>query len=400
MIDRNLETQINKYAGQYPVISIVGPRQSGKTTLSRHVFPDHHYVSLENLDTRHLAEEDPRGFLQDYPAPLIIDEAQRVPHLFSYLQEKVDSSPDPAQYILTGSQQFLLMEGISQSLAGRVITFKLFPLTYNELHNLQTDNDLNQIFAIKTDNRPAPPGRIQDIIFTGMYPRIHDRNLAPRKWLENYVLTYVERDIRRLVNVKNLRIFEDFMKVIASHSGQLINYSALSNTIGVSLPTIKNWISLLETSGIIFILSPHHKRFLKRVVKTPKIFFIDTGLLCFLLSIRSSSDLKNHPLFGNIFETFIISELYKRICHIGEIPPLYFWRDKVGNEIDLLVDFGNQLFPVEIKASRTYSTSFKANITQWLNLKENPQTKGLVLFNGDKAARSQSDIPTVPWWLL
>jgi predicted AAA+ superfamily ATPase len=399
MIKRNLETQIKKYADQYPVISIVGPRQSGKTTLVRYLFPDYNYVSLENLDSRGLAQEDPRGFLQDYPPPVIIDEIQRAPHLFSYLQEKVDLNPGAAQYILTGSQQFLLMESVSQSLAGRVITFKLFPFSYSELYRRPEDTDLDGIFAVKKD-AVCPETGIEDILFTGMYPRIHDRKLSPRKWYENYVMTYIERDIRQLVNVSNLRTFENFLKVIASQSGQLINYASLSSLIGVSLPTVKNWLSLLETSGIIFILSPHHRSFSKRVVKTPKLFFNDTGLLCFLLSIRSSSDLKFHPLLGNIFETFVISEFYKRICHIAEIPPLYFWRDKTGYEIDLLVDFGHRLYPVEIKTSRTYSASFKDNITRWFGLRGNTQTKGLIIFNGENIMAGQSNIPAVPWWTL
>lgn len=399
MIKRNLESQIKKYAEQYPVLSIVGPRQSGKTTLARYLFPDYRYVSLENLDSRSLAHDDPRGFLYDFPPPVIIDEIQRVPHLFSYLQEKVDLNPAPAQYILTGSQQFLLMESISQSLAGRVINFKLYPFTYNELGGQCEDNSLEEIFTIKKD-AVCPSAGIEDILFTGMYPRIHDKKLSPRKWLENYVMTYIERDIRQLVNVSNLRTFENFLKIIASQSGQLINFSSLSGLSGISLPTAKSWISLLETSGIIFILSPHHRSFSKRVVKTPKLFFNDTGLLCFLLSVRDSQDLRSHPLYGNIFETFVVSEFYKRICHIAEIPPLYFWRDKTGNEIDLVVDFGNKLFPVEIKASRTYSASFKDNIVRWFELKGNTQSDGLILFNGENVLGSQSSIPAAPWWQL
>lgn len=346
-----------------------------------------------------MANDDPRGFLHDYPAPVIIDEIQRVPHLFSYLQEKVDLNPAPAQYVPIGSQQFLLMESISQSLAGRLINFKLYPFTYNELYGRPEDNSLEGIFSIKPD-AACPVAAIEDILFTGMYPRIHDKELSPRKWLENYVLTYIERDIRQLVNISNLRTFENFLKIIASQSGQLINFSSLSSLSGISLPTAKSWLSLLETSGIIFILQPHHRSFAKRVVKTPKLFFNDTGLLCFLLSVRDSRDLKSHPLYGNIFETFVISEFYKRICHIAEIPPLYFWRDKTGNEIDLVVDFGYKLYPIEIKASRTYSASFKDNISRWFELKGNTQAEGLILFNGEGVVSSQSNIPAAPWWQL
>lgn len=406
MIKRNIQTFIEKFANEYPVISIVGPRQSGKTTLARHMFPDYRYVSLENLDFRHLAEDDPRGFLDDHKAPVIIDEIQRVPELFSYLQERADNAPPdvPARYILTGSQQFLLMESISQSLSGRVITFKLFPFSFNELHpgpGGPGDSNPEEIF--KPDKRTLNPlgdkeDEIEKLLFTGMYPRIHDRRLTPRKWLENYVTTYIERDIRQLINVSNLRTFENFLKMTAAHSGQLINYATIANAVGVSEPTIKNWLSILETSGIIFFLRPHFKNFSKRLIKTPKLFFVDTGLLCFLLSIRNSRDLKGHPLFGNIFETFIISEFYKRLYHVSEIPPLYFWRDKTGNEIDLLVDFGSSLLPIEIKSSRTYSSSFKENIKKWFQLPGNAQSQGLVIYNGDQAMNTGGDIPTVPWW--
>ncbi len=401
MIKRSLEAKVKEFAGEYPVLSIVGPRQSGKTTLARYLFPKYRYVSLENLDVRAFAQDDPRGFLYDYPPPVIIDEIQRVPHLFSYLQEKVDADPAPAQYILTGSQQFLLMQNISQSLAGRVITFRLFPFSYNELYGGPEDKSMEGILTLKKEGETTPPPReIEDILFTGMYPRIHDRKLSPRKWLENYVMTYVERDIRQLVNVKNLATFENFMKVIASQTGQLINYASISNIIGVSLPTVKSWLSLLEASGIVFILQPYHKRFSRRVVKTPKLFFTDTGLLCFLLSIRNSTDLKSHPLYGNVFETFIISEIYKRICHISEIPPIYFWRDKSGNEIDLLVDFGTRILPIEIKASRTHSTSFKDNIIKWLDLVGNTQSEGLILFNGNRVFGQGNPVPAAPWWYL
>lgn len=381
------------------MIVIVGPRQSGKTTLARFIFKDHRYVSLENLDTRQLAEDDPRGFLQDYPPPLIIDEIQRVPPLLSYLQEKADFGAGPGQYVLTGSQQFLLMETISQSLSGRIINFKLFPFSYNELYSGALDSDFEGIFAVK-GGQERPAIEIEGLLFKGMYPRIHDRNLSPRKWLENYVMTYIERDIRRLINVKNLRTFENFLKICAAHSGQMLNYNAIANAVGISLPTVKEWLSLLETSGIIFILPPHHRNFSKRLVKMPKLYFIDTGLWCFLLSLRSARDLKHHPLWGNIFETFVIGEFYKRISHVSDIPPLYFWRDKVGNEVDLLVDFGHSLFPIEIKSSRTFSSSFKGNLNEWLNLKGNPQERGLIIYNGDDVIGSDSNITTVPWWML
>ncbi|MBW1891588.1 MAG: ATP-binding protein [Deltaproteobacteria bacterium] len=401
MIRRNLQPLIRTYAKQYPVVAIVGPRQSGKTTLARHMFPRHTYLSMENLDIRHMAQDDPRGFLDDNGINLILDEIQRVPSLFSYLQERVDLDDSPSSYVLTGSQQFLLMENITQSLAGRIITFRLYPFSFNELHEASPDKDIDSIFTIK-------PGFIKNgnkvdilkTIFTGMYPRIHDKQLDARKWIENYIITYLERDIRSLVNVENLKLFEDFLKISASMSGQLINYTSISNSIGVSQPTVKKWLSLLETSGVIFFLPPHSRNFRKRIVKTPKLYFTDTGLLSFLLSIRKPEELSGHPLFGNIFETFIISEFYKRVHHIGEAPPFYFWRDKTGNEIDLIADMGSTLIPIEIKASKTYHPEFKSNMTSWMKLKGNAVNRGYVIYRGNQIIGRRADVTIAPWWTL
>ena len=401
MIRRNLETSIRIYSREYPVVAIVGPRQSGKTTLARYMFPEHKYLSMENLDIRHMAQDDPRGFLDDYGKNIILDEIQRVPSLFSYLQECVDLNESPAAYVLTGSQQFLLMEKITQSLAGRIITFQLYPFSVSELYEAEPDKNIYSIFTIKPGYIKA--GKEIDIyttIFTGMYPRIHDKKLDARKWIENYILTYIERDIRSLVNVDNLKLFEDFLRICASMSGQLINYTSISNSIGVSQPTVKKWMSLLETSGIIFVLAPHYKNFKKRIVKTPKLYFIDTGVLSFLLSIRNPDELISHPLWGNIFETFIISELYKRVSHTGEKPSFYFWRDKTGNEIDLIVDIGSKLLPIEIKASKTYSPELKTNIFSWLNLKNNASEKGLVIYRGEDFIGKTSAVSVIPWWDL
>lgn len=402
MIKRTLETFIRKYSREYPVIAVVGPRQSGKTTLVRHLFPEHNYLSLENLDLRHMATDDPRGFLDDHGKNLILDEIQRVPSLFSYLQERVDQ-PDtpPASYVLTGSQQFLLMEKITQSLAGRIVTFNLYPLTINELYPTEPDTDMNSIFSVK-------PGYIKNggdldifkTIFTGMYPRIYDKHIDPGKWIENYILTYVERDIRSLVNVENLKIFENFIKICASMSATLVNHTAIANAIGISQPTVKKWLSLLETSGIVFVLPPYHRNFKKRIIKTPKLYFTDTGLLCFLLSIRKPDELLNHPLFGNIFETFIISEFYKRLHHIDEKPPLFFWRDKTGNEIDLIVENGPRLLPIEIKSSKTYDSSMKSTISAWLGLTGSAAEHGIVIYRGGAVVGKKSDITVCPWWFM
>jgi predicted AAA+ superfamily ATPase len=379
----------------------VGPRQSGKTTLTKELFPKHKYLSLENLDLRHYATNDPRGFLNDNGPYLILDEVQRVPELFPYLQEMVDTNQEPCQYILTGSSQFLLVENITQSLAGRIITFKLYPLTFTELFEYAADPDFDSVFQKRHSNRKKiAQEELYHLLWTGFYPRIQDKKLDSYKWYENYLLTYVERDIRSILNIRNLRTFENFLRLTASQSGQLMNYSNLSNSLGVSIPTIKEWISILETSGIIFILPPFFENFSKRIIKTPKIYFADSGLLCHLLSIRTADHLKTHPLLSSIFETFMVSECYKRFYNLGETPPLFFWRDQTGNEIDLLIYSGLKSFPIEIKLSQTFQLEFKKSIEQWLQLKNNPSEKGEVIFCGEHAFQTHDPIPTVPWYVL
>ena len=291
------------------------------------------------------------------------------------------------------------MEKITQSLAGRIINFKLYPFTLNELFYKTYDTDIEQIFKIKQDKKKLKKS-LDEIIFAGFYPRIHDKNLTPGKWIESYIQTYVERDIRMIINVKELKLFENFLKICAANSGQIINYASISNSIGVSQQTVKSWISLLEVSGIILILQPHFKNYKKRIIKAPKLYFIDTGLLCYLLSIRKPLDLKNHPLYGNIFETLIISEFYKRILHIGEKPPIYYWRDKTGNEIDLLVDYGLTQFPLEIKSSKTFNLNFTNIINKWLNLENNTNSRGLVLYRGEQVVGNNKDVPAAPWYCL
>lgn len=396
MIKRNIEQFIKKYSKEYPVISIVGPRQSGKTTLSKAMFPDYNYVSLENMDLREFAESDPRGFLDDYPPPVIFDEVQRVPSIFSYLQEIVDNNSRTGQYILTGSQQFLLLENISQSLAGRSITFRLYPFSTNELLTKRMDRFIESIIDIP---KMSIKGRVstEEILFSGMYPKIYDKDLDSSKWIENYILTYVERDVRKMVNIGDLRSFENFMSVLATRAGQLLNCSSISNAIGVSVPTIKRWISVLEASGIIFLLSPYYRNFGKRIVKSPKLYFVDTGIICSLLRIHTIKDLKTHPLYGAVFENFIISDFFKRISHIAEVPKLYFWRDRTGNEIDLLIDLGSKILPVEIKSSRTYNSDFKKNIVKWMELPGNKQKSGVVIYDGTKVFGRTSSVPTIPW---
>jgi len=399
MIDRNIQSTIKKYSREYPVIAVVGPRQSGKTTLVKNIFRNYKYISLESIDNRERAISDPRGFLDDCGSMVILDEIQRTPDLFSYLQEYVDRNNKPAQYILTGSHQFLLMEKISQSLAGRIITFKLFPFTMNELYFNSQDQEMANIYTPKKRDVKNIP-KLEELILKGMYPPIHDKNLTSSMWIQSYLETYVERDVRAIINIGDTRSFENFIKTIAGNSGQLINYSAISNRIGVSQPTVKRWLSILEASGIIFILQPHYKSFSKRLVKTPKLFFIDTALLCYLLSIKTSTQLKTHPLYGNIFETFIISEIFKRVSHMGIKPDLFFWRDKTGNEIDLLIENGMELIPIEIKLSKTFSLSYFEGIQKWLNLQKNTCKRGIVLYTGDSIIGSKKPLSAYPWYQI
>ena len=398
MFKRHLAPHILKYAKQYPIIGLVGPRQSGKTTLIKALFPNHKYISLENINTRKRASEDPEGFLNTHGSFLILDEVQNVPDLFSFLQEKVDENQEPGQYILTGSSQFLLMENISQSLAGRIATFKLLPLTYTELKNFPEDPNPESIYKEPhLEREKVSQESLYQLLLTGLYPRIYDKHLDSENWYENYIFTYVERDIRSLLNVRNLRTFESFLLLCASRSGQLLDYSDISSALGIAVSTVKEWISILETSGIVFILRPYFENFSKRVVKTPKLYFIDTGILCHLLSIRTTEHLKSHPLIGEIFETFMISECYKRFTNLGVTPPLYFWRDQTQNEIDLLIYDGIKSFPIEIKLSQSFHSDFKKTIEQWMTLNQNPAKQGSILYCGE-ATNLKNPIPAYPWY--
>ncbi|OGN63042.1 MAG: hypothetical protein A3F09_01450 [Chlamydiae bacterium RIFCSPHIGHO2_12_FULL_49_11] len=401
MYPRHLTKYILKYAKEYPILALVGPRQSGKTTLVKSLFPSYKYVSLENITTRKVASEDPRGFLQTYGSFLILDEVQNVPEIFSALQQLVDEDQTPAQYILTGSSQFLLIENITQSLAGRIVTFKLFPFSFSEICRYEQEKSGDEIFRVMHPDRiPVSQEELFQFLLKGSYPRIYDKNIEGQKWYENYILTYVERDIRILLNVRNLRVFEHFLLLCASRSGQLVDYNDLSNALGIAVSTVKEWISILETSGIIFILSPFFNNFSKRVTKTPKLYFIDTGILCHLLSIQTVDHLKTHPLLGWIFETFIISECYKRFCNLGVSPPLYFYRDSAQNEIDLLIYNGICGFPVEIKLSQSFHFDYRKSIEQWMNLPNNPADKGLIVYCGEDIVQKGEPIPAVPWYLF
>jgi uncharacterized protein len=347
MIERTLKTALQN-AARMPVVALTGPRQSGKTTLVRDAFPDHEYVNLEFPDVRARVQEDPRLFLTRDVKGLILDEIQRAPDLLSYIQGLVDEKKQPGRFILTGSQNLMVQEKVSQSLAGRVSLLNLLPFDIEEL-----------TVAGKVPHEPL------EMIFKGGYPRLYDENLSPTEWLPSYIQTYIERDLRQIINVKDLGKFQIFLRLCAGRVGQLFNASSLAGEIGVDYKTIQAWLSVLQASYIIFLLYPYHKNFNKRLVKSPKLYFYDSGLVCSLLGIRSPDDLSLYPLKGEIFESFVIAELNKVICHRRLASELYFWRDSSGHEIDVLIDQGTRLIAVEIKSGMTIHPDFFKNLIFW-----------------------------------
>ena len=341
MITREISKKTLQLAKQYPVVTITGPRQSGKTTLCRMLFKKKKYVSLEDIDERNFAMQDPRGFLNRFPDGAVIDEVQRVPDLLSYIQTIVDKKQKEDFFILTGSQQFELLETISQSLAGRTALIKLLPFTFCEAYG----------------SRKRPPS-LDKVIYTGFYPRIFDKKLNPTEAMSFYINTYVERDLRMLINVKDLSKFEIFLRLCAGRTGQILNLSSIGNDCGVNHATIKSWIAVLEASYIVKLLRPYYKNFNKRLVKSPKLYFLDTGLASFLLDIQNETQLKTHPLKGHLFESFVISELLKSRFNVGKTDNLYYFRDNIGNEVDLVCDDGYKINQMEIKSGQTISSDF------------------------------------------
>jgi predicted AAA+ superfamily ATPase len=368
MIKRQAETVLLDLAKGYPILAITGPRQAGKTTLAQSTFPDKRYVSLEDPDEREFADQDPRGFLARFPDGAILDEAQRCPNLFSYLQTRVDAEKRMGLFVLTGSQQFGLMSNITQTLAGRVGLIQLLPFSLQEL---QAAN--------------MPLLSLDDVLWRGMYPPIYDRNLAPEKWFANYVMTYIERDVRQVVEVQNLSLFQRFIKMCAARVGQLVNMSSLATDCGVSHNTIRSWLSVLEAGYVVFLLQPHHQNFGKRLVKTPKLYFHDTGLAAFLLGIRDAEHLSIHSARGALFENLIVSELLKQRYNQGLGSNLYFWRNNTGDEVDVVIEQGEKLMPIEIKSGQTFNADFLTGINKWMKIAGNGALTPQLVYGGSES---------------
>jgi predicted AAA+ superfamily ATPase len=338
MIFRAATFKVQFLAQQFKAVAIIGPRQSGKTTLAKYVFPEKAYVNFENPDTRLFATEDPRGFLSNYPDGAIFDEAQRVPALFSYLQQILDESLTNGLFIITGSNNFLLQESISQSLAGRVAYLTLLPLTLEEIGTQHTT--------------------CNELLVRGAYPGLYKEAIDPNTWYANYIRTYIERDVRLVKNINNLLTFERFVRLCAGRVGQLLNMQSLAIEVGVDAKTINTWMGILEMTFVAFRIQPYHKNFNKRLVKMPKLYFYDTGLAAALLGIENSQQLELNPFRGALFENFVILDLIKQRFNQAKASNLFFWRDSAGNELDILIDQAERLIPVEIKSGQTVTPAF------------------------------------------
>lgn len=369
MITRKLAQIIQDTFKKFPILGIMGPRQSGKTTLAKALFPNFNYINLENPDDRATALTDPRGFLSLHKPPIIFDEIQNTPLLFSYLQELVDTGGKNEQYIITGSQNFVLNQKISQTLAGRIYLVQLPTLTLSELEGAGIYFDDWHTYA-----------------FRGSYPRVWKEDLTPAQWYPSYVQTYLERDVRDLKNIVDLKDFQTFMGFCAGRGGQELVLSSIAGEMGISHNTVKAWLSVLEASHLIYLLKPYYKNLNKRLVKTPKLYFLDTGLMLYLLNITSSDQLNNHPLRGNIFENLVVSEILKSKTNLGYTNLGYYIRDRNGNKVDYAQEKGGILSLTEIKASQTFSTDFLKGIRYWSGFEPTAINNSFVVFAGNQEA--------------
>lgn len=376
-IERASQGKIQKLLRQYPAVVLTGPRQSGKSTLAKNILKKSIYVSLEDLDEREFARSDPRAFLRRFENGGIIDEIQKLPELMSYLQSFLDNKKKKTPIILTGSAQLTLLANISQTLAGRTAIIELLPLSCQEL-------------------KKVAPKSLEDLFFRGFYPRLYKEKISPSDWHQDYVKTYIERDIRDLLKIHNLGSFQRFLKMCAGRAGQVLNLSSLANDCGISHSTASAWLNILEATYIIFRLEPHYKNFSKRLIKSPKLFFYDTGLLCFLLDVKSAVELETHPSRGAIMENWVATEIIKTRFNAHKQKNIYFWRDNKGNEIDFIVDDGQKLIPVEVKSGLTITSDFFKNIFYWLKLAGKLAGKGYLIYAG-KENQFRTEVNVLGW---
>ena len=400
MLRRHLTEALRAAAASYPVVTLTGPRQSGKTTLVQALFGDHRYVSLEAPDTRARAIEDPRGLLAQSDR-LILDEVQRAPALLSYIQELVDADSRPGRFILTGSQNLLLMEAVSQTLAGRTAFLRLYPLSLGELLAREPLDPLNLDRtagpAVAPGSHPPRTGLWATLV-DGFYPRIHDRGIPASEWFADYFRAYVERDVREVMQISDARSFERFVRLAAAHTATELNLASLASDVGVTQQTARHWLTALEIGYVATTLPPHHANYRKRLRRRPRLHFLDTGLVCYLLDIRDAATLERHPLRGAVFESFVVSELVKSFAAIRRDPPLYFWRDATGHEIDVLIDAGGRIVPLEVKSGRTVAADAVDTLTWWTSIPSNPN-RGGVLVHGGEESFDFKGFRVLPWFL-
>jgi len=381
-IKRELTDKIIEAAQEYPVIAIVGPRQSGKTTLAQIIFSNHSYISLEDFDIRERAKADPRKFLEEIPSfsGVILDEIQHVPELLSYMQTIVDREKKKGFFIVTGSQNFLVDEAITQTLAGRMVVLTLLPLSLSEL-----------------EKASLLPEKMEVLIYKGFYPRAHAENITIDRLYSNYIRLYIERDVRQIKNVADLNVFQRFMRLCAGRIGQLLNVTSLSNDCGINVSTVNAWLSLLQASYVIVLLQPYYENFGKRLIKAPKLYFIDTGVACSLLKIHSAQELSDHYLRGNLFESFIIIDLLKQQYNLEQQPSIYFWRDTSGHELDCIIDSPRYSIPVEIKSGQTIATDFFKELSFWQEKTGQPDDALRYLIYGGYENQKRTKVHVVSW---
>lgn len=381
MIPRKLTSHIKKMLGKFPVVSITGPRQSGKTTLLKHAFPDYRYYNLERLDHRELILSDPVGFLKSIGTKIIFDEAQNIPELFSYIQVISDERNMTGQYILSGSQSFLLNHQISQTLAGRVNVNHLFPFDITELEGLK-NLDINQT------------------ILNGFYPGLYDKHIEPTDFYPSYLETYIQRDVRTLKGIENLNAFSRFLGLCAGRIGQVLNLTSLANDTGIAVNTAKAWLSLLEASFIVYQIQPYYKNFNKRLIKSPKLYFYDTGVACSLLKLTDPEMMNTHYLYGSLFENLVITEILKSQCHSGKRPSVYYWRESNGVEIDCIIEQGNnEILALEIKGGQTFTKDYMKNLRNFAKYEDGLKINKAIVYAGEQSTNIK-DVQLIPWSML